>query len=50
MERARDTGEQQPPCWCTKVQLDPALKAKVPPPALGRACICAACARGAQDA
>ncbi len=50
LEIQRTTGVEQPPCWCTRVPLPPSLLARVAPPALGRACICRACAStGATD-
>jgi hypothetical protein len=45
MEMARTTGEAQPPCWCTQVEFDADLLARVPVAAQRLACICAACAR-----
>jgi hypothetical protein len=47
MERERATGLQQPPCWCTGVDFSPELLGRLPEAALGRACICRACARTA---
>jgi hypothetical protein len=44
MEVERETGVPQPPCWCTGVNFSSELLARVPAPAQGRACICAACA------
>lgn len=46
MELARETGVQQGPCWCTQVDFDAGLLARVPQPAQRLACICAACASG----
>lgn len=40
----RSTGSMQPPCWCTTVQFEPALLARVPSEARRKACICHACA------
>ena len=45
MEVQLATGIQQPPCWCTQVQFPKDLLARVPEQALGKACVCAACAR-----
>ena len=45
MEVERATGVEQPPCWCTQVTFDAVLLARLPEPARGKACICAACAR-----
>jgi hypothetical protein len=47
MERERITGEPQPPCWCTRADFASDLLARVPAPARGQACICAACASAA---
>jgi hypothetical protein len=47
MEQQRATGEAQPPCWCTNVDFDAALLARVPAESHGLACICPACARAA---
>ena len=44
MEVARATGQPQPPCWCTQVEFDADLLARVPVDARRLACICAACA------
>lgn len=46
MELERETGEPQPPCWCTQADFSQELLDRVPPAARGTACICAACARG----
>lgn len=35
-------------CWCTRVAIPAAVLARVPPIARGTACVCAACAGGAQ--
>jgi hypothetical protein len=45
MERERETGKAQGPCWCTQVDFDADVLARVPQPAQRLACICAACAR-----
>ena len=45
MELERLTGLKQPPCWCTGVEFDAELLARLPQEAKGRACICAACSR-----
>ncbi len=41
-------------CWCTAVQIDPAVLARIPEPLRGQACLCRRCATGtppqAQDA
>ncbi len=47
METERASAIEQPPCWCTQVQIDSALLASVPEPMRARACICAACAKAA---
>ena len=44
METQRVTGIQQPPCWCTQATFTAELLARIPPPARGLACVCAACA------
>ena len=49
MELQRETGEAQPPCWCTQVDFSADLLARVPREAQGRACLCPACARPPQD-
>ena len=49
MEAQRATGIAQLPCWCTQVDFGADLLARVPAEARGRACICAACARAAQQ-
>lgn len=43
MEIERDTGEAQPPCWCSTQRFSPELLARLPQEAEGKACICAAC-------
>ena len=44
MEIERETGQPQPPCWCTQVDFSGDLLEQVPAEARGQACICAACA------
>jgi Cysteine-rich CWC len=44
MERARETGQAQPPCWCTQTQFNRAALDAIPPKARRLACICQACA------
>ena len=44
MELERISGLKQPPCWCTQAGFDAALLSRVPEPARGTACVCAACA------
>ncbi len=44
MERERETGQPQPPCWCTQADFSPALLASLPAASRGIACICARCA------
>ena len=46
MEVERETGQPQPPCWCTQLDFGPDLLASVPAAAANRACICRACAAG----
>ena len=48
MEVQRETGEAQPPCWCTQVDFTRELLASVPGPQQNLACICSACATKAQ--
>jgi len=47
IEKQRISGQPQPPCWCTAVNIAPALLARVPAAARQRACVCAACALAA---
>jgi hypothetical protein len=44
MEAQRMNGIQQPPCWCIQATFTAELLARIPPPARGLACVCAACA------
>lgn len=44
MEVERETGQKQPPCWCTQVEFSEDLLARVPAAAKRQACICQACA------
>ncbi len=44
MERERETGVAQGPCWCTTATFAPALLARVAPQNRNLACICARCA------
>jgi hypothetical protein len=46
MEVERAAGVAQPPCWCTQADFSQDLLEQLPAEALGRACICAACAQG----
>lgn len=46
-ERARETGQPQPPCWCMTAGFPATLRDTVPEAARGRACICARCAAAA---
>ena len=50
MEVQRETGQPQPPCWCTQVDFGAELLARVPADAQRLACICPACAGGAKSA
>jgi hypothetical protein len=50
MEVQRETGQPQPPCWCTQANFGAELLARVPPEAQRLACICPACASGAKSA
>ena len=45
LEIERETGVEQPPCWCTQMDFTAELLAEVPAEAENLACICAACAR-----
>jgi hypothetical protein len=44
MEKQKETGVAQGPCWCTSVAFAASLLESLPAPAKDRACICAACA------
>lgn len=44
MEAERLTGIPQGPCWCTQTHFPAELLARIPEPARGKACVCAACA------
>ncbi|WP_082955381.1 cysteine-rich CWC family protein [Tepidimonas fonticaldi] len=44
MERERQTGRAQPPCWCTQAHFGAEVLDRVPAGARGLACICARCA------
>lgn len=44
MEVERETGQKQPPCWCTGATFSAELLASVSAESRGQACICAACA------
>ncbi|MEZ5739887.1 MAG: cysteine-rich CWC family protein [Burkholderiaceae bacterium] len=37
--------DESGPCWCVSTRFTPALLARLPPAALGKACICPRCAR-----
>ena len=50
MEIERETGVKQAPCWCTLVEFDADLLARVPAEKRNLACICAACATVNTDA
>jgi hypothetical protein len=51
MEIEKATGEQQPPCWCTRVDFSADLLARVPAEMRNLSCICNRCAmQAAQDA
>jgi len=39
------TGRFDVPCWCSEQSFPPALLARLPPDARGKACICRACAQ-----
>jgi hypothetical protein len=44
MEIERETGAQQPPCWCTQVDFNQAVLERIPSNARRLACVCQACA------
>lgn len=44
MAKAKADGTKPLACWCADASFPPELVAQVQPSALGRACICAACA------
>ena len=46
-QAAQASGQPQPPCWCAQTSISPAALAALPPQAVGRACLCRACATGA---
>jgi hypothetical protein len=46
METERASGVAQGPCWCTQLDFQADLLARVPAEAQRLACICPACARG----
>jgi len=37
---------ERPDCWCAALRIDPAILARVPEAARGRACLCRRCAEG----
>ena len=41
---AGSSGIDDPPCWCTKVEIDRAQLARIPDAARYKACLCPACA------
>ncbi|MBC7604810.1 MAG: cysteine-rich CWC family protein [Ramlibacter sp.] len=43
MEIERETGVKQPPCWCTEVDFNAKLLARVPAELQRKSCICEAC-------
>lgn len=45
MEVEQATGVKQPPCWCSAVSFDATHLSRIPEPARGKACLCAACAQ-----
>jgi hypothetical protein len=47
MEAARASGRPPEACWCTQVDFNAGLLARVPAEAQRLACICEACARRA---
>lgn len=49
-ETERRTGIAQGPCWCMTATFSETLRARIPAPARGLACICARCAAGTDRA
>lgn len=49
LEAERADGQPQGPCWCTRARFGAALMARIPKAALGRACVCVACAGAGQQ-
>jgi len=49
METEKATGLPQPPCWCVTETFPPALMARIPEAARGRACLCPGCVKAALD-
>ena len=47
LEMQRETGREQPPCWCTKIDFTAELLGQLPAHAQNLSCICAACAEKA---
>ena len=44
------SGEPAPgPCWCASVEIPASVLARVPADARGVACVCASCARSAEE-
>jgi hypothetical protein len=50
MELERNTGVEQSPCWCTRVDFSAELLSRIPPGSRSVACICPDCARRAAQA
>jgi hypothetical protein len=46
MEVERATGVKQAPCWCNQARFEASLLSRIPEHARGKACLCAACAKG----
>jgi hypothetical protein len=44
MEAEKQTGVKQPACWCTGVEFNAELLARIRPDKQRLACVCAACA------
>ncbi len=49
MEVERTTGIPQGPCWCNQATFSQTLLDKVPDEARGKACVCAACTKKADE-
>ncbi|MFZ2737205.1 MAG: cysteine-rich CWC family protein [Burkholderiaceae bacterium] len=43
MEKARFSGQPQPPCWCSTLKFDDALTQQIPAAKQGLVCLCQEC-------
>jgi len=50
MELERQTGDKQPPCWCSTENIPKALLDRIAAADVNRACVCAACIQAASAA